>query len=406
MKIAFCSLLLPEEKKLAERAKGRLSGVSLHKVGTAVIQGLDENLSEPLTVFNIINTLNYPNFPVLVFPTEQWEHTAGSRDWHIGYINVVVLKYLTQAMGLYSKLKQWKKQYLNEKTVVCVHHIYFPSMLAALMLKKKYGDKVRTCLITGDMTGKYGLVSQYKRGLKQWLIGYVEKAIDKMAKSFDSFVFATRDMAEALGVQEKPFTVMECCYTAPPYTEETEDGGGSGEKIIFFAGATRKEYGIPHLLRAFSMIDRPDYRLWIAGGGNAEDLIKEAAANDPRIEFLGFISPQEVYARQKQSTALVNPRTSEHTFVKYSFASKTLDCLASGKPYIAHKLPCDPPEYAAHIQYAQDESDEALRDKVVEICELPEEQRREIGNRARDFIIREKNPKSMCRRIVQLWEQI
>ena len=56
MDIAFCSMLLPEEKNLAARAKKRLPGISVHKVARALISGLDANLEQPVRVFNIINT--------------------------------------------------------------------------------------------------------------------------------------------------------------------------------------------------------------------------------------------------------------------------------------------------------------------------------------------------------------
>ena len=80
MNIAYCSLLLPEEKRLSERSKERLSGISGHKVTVATIKGIDENLDSPVTIFNIINTLNYPHFPQLIFPTEQWSHAEYSKD--------------------------------------------------------------------------------------------------------------------------------------------------------------------------------------------------------------------------------------------------------------------------------------------------------------------------------------
>jgi glycosyltransferase involved in cell wall biosynthesis len=215
-------------------------------------------------------------------------------------------------------------------------------------------------------------------------------------------------MAQGFGVADKPFTVLECAYTPPVYNSNEPDSSlnPDGKKVIFYAGALRDEYGAGHLLRAFSMIKDPDYRLWLAGGGNAEPMIREYAAKDPRIEFLGFVTPQEVDKRQKNATALISPRTSELEFVKYSFPSKTMECLTSGKPYIAHKLPCDPPEYGAHIQYAENESDEALRDKIVEVCEMPKEQRDEIAARAKQFVYDEKNPKAMCKRVVELWEKV
>jgi len=404
--IAYCSLLLPEEKHLSERTKKRLSGISLHKFTSAVIQGLDENLEQPVDIFNIINTHNYPTFPQLFFKTEKWCHKAGAKDWHIGYTNVFGIKYITQADALYRKLYKWVKSKGKEKCMICVHHIYYPAMLAAYKIKRRFGDRVKICLITGDMNGQYGLVAQSKKGPKQWLTYKLEKRVDKLATKFDCFVFATPYMAEAFGVAHKPFAVVECAYLEPAYYEKLEGATDDEQKIIFYAGALREEYGIPHLLRAFSMIEDPSYRLWLAGGGNAEQITAEYVEKDPRIDFLGFIPPQEVDARQKKSTVLISPRTTELAFVKYSFPSKTMEGLASGKPYIAHKLPCDPPEYASYIQYADGESDEALKDKIVEICQMSVQQRDAISQRAREFVLREKNPKNMCKRIVDLWQSV
>lgn len=64
---------------------------------------------------------------------------------------------------------------------------------------------------------------------------------------------------------------MECTYTAPIYISERESLNltGAEERIIFYAGALREEYGIIHLLRAFSLIKDNRYRLWLAGGGRA-----------------------------------------------------------------------------------------------------------------------------------------
>lgn len=408
MKIAYCSLLLPEEKKLAERAKARLTGISLHKLISAIIQGLDANLDEPIKVFNIINTLNYPRFPELAFPTEQWSHTDGASDWHIGYINLFFIKYITQAENLYKKLYQWKIENMDEQCMICVHHIYYPAMLAACRMKKKFGDGVKICLFTGDMNGRFGLSRQKSWDPKQILIRFLEKKVDRMAKDFDCYIFATKYMAEGFGVAHKPFTVLECTYSEPAYAAENADVQqvDDGTKILFYAGAMREDYGVVHLLKAFSMIDDPNYRLWLAGGGFADSIVNEYAAKDPRIVNLGFIPPQEVDRRQRLATALLSPRTSAASFAKYSFPSKTMECLASGKPYIAHKLPCDPPEYENVIQYADDESDEALAKKIMEVCELPEQMRREIGLRAQRFIQEDKNPKAMCKRALELWNTV
>lgn len=406
MNIAYCSLLLPEEKKLSERSKKRLTGISGHKVTKAEIEGIDANLEKPVTVFNIINTLNYPQFPTLIFKTEKWNHSKHAADVHIGYINLFGIKYILQSYNMFKQLKVWIKSKKKEKCVICVHTCHYPTMKAVCKLKKKYKEQVVLCLNTGDVPGKYGLQSQYKKNLKQKLIDkLVNEKIIEMAKSFDCFVFVTKNMANAFGVQEKPFVVVECVYSEPEYAfkNDVHSDSESDIKVIFYAGALREEYGISHLLRAFSLINEKNYRLIIAGGGAAESLVKEYEKKDSRIKFLGFITPQEVYRQQQHSTVLISPRLSNLEFVKYSFPSKSVDSLASGKPYIAHRLPCDPEEYADYIQYANDESDESLKEKIIEICELPEEVRADIGQRARKFIIEEKSPKKMTKKIVDLW---
>ena len=43
--------------------------------------------------------------------------------------------------------------------------------------------------------------------------------------------------------------------------------------------------------------------------------------------------------------------------------------------------------YANYINYALDESDEGLKDKLVEICEKSEDERKKMGKKARQFIL-------------------
>lgn len=404
MKIAYCSLLIPPEKKIEERAKKHLSGISLHKFTSAIIAGLDANLEAPVKVFNIINTLNYPDFPELIFHSEEWSHTVGAEDVHVGYINIFGIKYITQVNALYKALDKWIQTLNGERLILCVHHNYYPMLKAALRIKRKYGNQVITCLISGDIPGKFGLKSQYKDTLKQKMIEKMEKSILAMVKKIDSFVLQTKYMAEGFGVEDKSVCILECTYLPSLYNKKKDYS--TNKKVVFYAGSLREEYDALHLLNAFSYIEGSEYEFWLAGGGNAVDKIKKQAQKDLRIKFLGFISPQEVFDRQAAATVLVSPRTSNHVFVKYSFPSKTMECLASGKPYIAHKLPCEPEEYGNYIQYPEDETDEALAAKIIEVCEMSEDKRRLIGKKGKEFIIDKKNPKVMCKRIIDFWQTL
>lgn len=403
MKICFCSLLLPDVEKVATKAKEKMQ-FSRYKFGMGIIKGLEENIPGQVTVLNINNTVNYPAYRQIIFKHEPWSHNGATADEHIGFINLFGIKYITQYLNLRTSLRRWIKKNEGEKLILFAQDMYLPSLCAILSAAK--GKKnVYTCISTGDLTGAGGLDSG-NRGLKAFLIRRMNLWINRQVKSVDSFMLVTLPMAKALGVSDKPVTVMEGVYAYDEKQLPPICNVDAKEKVIFNAGAIRTEYGISHLLRAFSMIEDSHYRLWIAGTGAGVPEVQEYAACDKRVSYLGQISLEEVVKRQQQATVLINPRTSEWEFAKYSFAGKNFECLLSGKPYIAHKLPCNPPEYDEVVLYPKDESDRALKEKIVEICELSATQRDHIAAAARDFVVREKSEKRQCGKIVKMLEKL
>ena len=259
---------------------------------------------------------------------------------------------------------------------------------------------VLICNVLGDLHGSFGVrVANRYEGLKGKVIEKVEAKQDRLSAESDAFGFLTKYMAEALGVQRKPYVVVEGIYSGDKKEVINRD---SEEKIIFYAGAVEEEYGLLHLLRAFTMIKDPSYRLRIAGGGGSVDDVKEYSEADSRIAYLGYITPEEVEKNQRETTCLVNPRTSDHEYVKFAFPSKNMECLASGKPYVAHDLPCNPPEYKKYFQCPENESDEALSEELMRVCSLPAEERQRLGIEAQRFIISQKNPQMQCKKIVDM----
>jgi len=401
LKVIFLSAMYSNiESDIAISKK--TNSVSGHKFQENLLRGIAENGCD-MTVINVSRVCTYPNYPKIRMRKKRrmWFDTIPGTE--VGFLNLPLIRYLTAWPGVYSALRKELKKHKKEP---CVLVTFNSNLHASLpMLWARFWHKnVTLCNVVGDLHGVCGLQNRTP-GFKGCMIRLVEKIQDPLGRKLDTFVFLTEHMAEAFGVSHKPSCVVEGLYAM-----DQMDDGNCGEtenaKTIFYAGTMCKEYGLDHLLRAFSMIEDKDYQLWLAGDGDTAPLVEEYASRDSRIKYLGYITPQQVAERQKMTTVLISPRTSEREFVKHSFASKTLECLASGKPYIAHKLPCDPPEYAEHIQYAAGETDEALRDKIVEICSLAPAQREEIGQKARNFVATQKNPKTMCKRIIDLWEAV
>lgn len=408
MKIIFCGSMYDDIENEIKGIKVSNS-VSAHLFQINLLNGLMKN-SENIYVINTLGVKYFPYYNQKKITEKDFYIDGRIVGKSIGFVNLPGIHFFSRYFSIKKALEKYIENNINanEKCVIIFFNNFWPIELSALNMKKKYKN-VYICGVIGDLFSKYGNSWRASSNLiKSLIINLMNKISDNLSVQYDCFAFLTKDMAYALKVENKPFVVMEGLYTVS--TQKKNDfvvPNTENLKIIFYAGLLDKSYGIIHLLNAFEMIDNLEYRLYLAGFGDTENYIKECAEKDSRINFLGFITPQEVAEWQDKAIVLISPRVSKgNEFVKYSFPSKTFECLASGKPYIAHRLPCEPPEYAAHIQYPDDESDEALARKIKEICSLSDEERNIIGEKARKFIEEEKNPTVMTKRIVDMFDSM
>lgn len=376
--------------------------VSGHKFQANLLRGLKDNGLE-IMVVNIPLVRYFPHFSKIFFKDKEYIFENNRCGINIGFVNLPILNYITQFISLKRIIYKYIRENANETIMFISYNNYLPISLALMYGKKK---DIFLCNVIADLYGKFAVSLTHRN---DGIVGKLREKIDEkqneLSNQHDAYVLLTKYMADALEINDRPYVVVEGMYS--------ENVEIKGEEIItipkkddirniFYAGAVGLQYGLEHLLRAFSLIEGDDYRLQIAGNGDAVDRVKKYAALDKRITYLGYITPGEVEKYQKSAIVLVNPRTSEYGFVKYSFPSKNMECLASGKPYIAHDLICNPEEYRPYIQYPMDESDGALAKKIIEVCSLSEEERNAIGEKARRFILTEKNPKTQCKKIVDL----
>ena len=83
-----------------------------------------------------------------------------------------------------------------------------------------------------------------------------------------------------------------------------------------------------------------------------------------------------------------------------------MEYLASGVPVVAYKLDGIPDEYDSYLNYVADDSAESLAEKLVEICNLDEATRREMGNRGAEFVLKNKNAKAQTLKIKKLIDSL
>jgi glycosyltransferase involved in cell wall biosynthesis len=150
-------------------------------------------------------------------------------------------------------------------------------------------------------------------------------------------------MKEHLPVGNKPYRVAEgIIETFPELPEPTVAGK---EKYVVYTGKMFERFGVKALIDGFRKLTDPDYRLVLCGKGDCEAYAKAAQAQDPRIMYLGQVSPEEALSWQSRASALVNPRNVVEEYTRYSFPSKNIEYLLSGKPVVGYFLEGMPQVY-------------------------------------------------------------
>jgi len=263
---------------------------------------------------------------------------------------------------------------------------------------KKTFNNVQLTVIVPDLPEFMGSNYIYRAiGLKKRNIKYIYENIH----FFDNFILLSEAMAFPLKIIDKKYVVVEGIFNSiSDVTEEFEFEKDT--KTILYTGALSLKYGINKLLGAFSSIPNPEYQLVICGDGDAKELIQQAAVEDKRINYMGKVSYELILTLQKHADLLVNPRTPEGEYTKFSFPSKTMEYFASGTPVLMYKLPGIPFEYFNYCYTLENLTQNALALKISKILSSPLEERKILGEEASIFILGQKSAKIQVGKIIEL----
>lgn len=402
MEYAFLTMLIPKQvQSEVERLSVKNMQDAANTLQWNIYNGLCNNLGLNVKLFNVLPIGSFPQYYKKIFVHRfVFSTDYGEGNINIGFCNVKFLKNFFQVSKIFSDLKKWCASSDDEK-VLFVYTLSAPFLSAVMKLKKKY-PKIKVCSIVADLPDMLNLSSHrsfIQKKFEQWL---ANRAYKNMT-CIDYYVLLTKYMAEPLGIK-KPYIVMEGIAEDKLVVERR------GEKIqdlktILYTGTLHEKFGALDLVQAFMRIPDKDYRLILCGIGDSEEKIIKAQKMDARIQFRGKVTHEEACKLQSEATVLVNPRKNNEAFTKYSFPSKTMEYLSSGTPVIAYKLDGIPEEYNGYINYVSDNSPEAMADKIRQICEMPESVRQEMGARARQFVLSQKNCIEQTKKILDLLKE-
>lgn len=369
----------------------------------ALIDGLCQNLNT-IDVINLPFIGAYPyNYKKLFSPkTEsffyQIDGDVNANCTNIRFINLIFLKLYTREIACFKALKEYCIKHKNKKKInLIVYSVHLPFIRAAIKIKRKFPN-VRIILIITDLP-------EYKNDIMQkWkkiIYDYDTHISVSEYNQIDGFILLTEAMANRVISNNQPYEIIEGLYRLKD-EEQSATFPPKKDNIIFYSGTLAKRYNIMNLVQAVKNIDDPSLKLIICGSGSCSSEISEEAKKDSRIIFKGELPREEVLKLQKQSSLLVNPRTSDGEYTQYSFPSKTMEYLASGVPTLLYKLPGIPQEYYNYCFALNDTDISALSNKIIEFFNIPSATRKVIGEKAKSFIITHKSAKQQTRKIIEL----
>lgn len=330
---------------------------------------------------------------------EIWSRTGESEDISVGFRNIKYISHLFRTKNLKIEAQKWLERNLEEDITIIVYGMQSSLISAALEIKKARPN-VEICLIVPDLPQYMDMsMSFIKRILKK--IDWIK--IKAQLKKINKYVLYTKHMATFLRLPYDKYIVMEGSLNKKNYESIVSlDSKEKQKTIVMYSGKIDKKYGILELLDAIRKINDDGYEFWFTGIGNAvEDLNRECDFDD-RIKYLGFLPTRnELLLKQQEATMLINMRLPSEQGSAYCFPSKIFEYMASGKPVLSFRIAGIPDEYYNYLVEIKSTEANDIKDTILKIGTLSNNEIKEIGQKARRYIMNNKNSISQTKKIIE-----
>lgn len=370
-----------------------------HNFDSAVLDGFAQQDNIDFHCISVPGCGSYPHNNKRFLTKPETYEMFGVTVHSIGFLNLVILNKLCLMLNLAKAILYFAKKSHNENVDVVIStatiYLQVAFRIASLLSSKKL--RLTTIIndvpiIMDEMSNSHTLKMRIRTLLDRYCMRLLNKSDNLVLMTEQTMDFFRKDINHI---------VMEGIYKIPENVAPIEDCSG-GKEIILYTGTISRQFGILNLVKAFEQVENPNSELWICGSGDTKHILEEKSATNARIKYYGLVDVERARSLQHEATILVNPRTSEGAYTKYSFPSKTMEYLASGKSVIINAIPCVPIEYFNYAFAPKDETVEELSRTIQMVMSMDKKERLERQVNGRNFIFNEKNSKIQVSRIIKM----
>lgn len=381
------------------RTSERKPLLSIQKFHRLLVEGIKSQINE-IEVISSIPVVRTTNRKIFWF--KKSEVYKGIKYFYIPFINIGIIRQVLIILFSFFRIFLWCLKNSRGNSVIICDVLNVSIASSALINSKIWG--VKACAIVTDVPEMLGNIEKKRKGTA--LGNWASSISSSQLALYDSYVFLSAQMNDLLNTRNKPFLIMEGLVDINMSKFDTPQRINSTERILIYSGGIFEKYGVKTLIEAFMLLEDPGLRLHIYGAGEMETDMSDFMKHDTRINYFGVVENQIVVQRQSEATLLINPRKSNEEFTKYSFPSKNLEYMASGTPLVTTALPAMPKEYYNYVYIFSDESVIGMRNTLLYILSLPQEELQIFGKKAKQFVLENKSNIKQSERLIDFLKTI
>lgn len=363
-------------------------GFAVQKFSRLLVHGLYANDTDVCTLSNPPIPSNIDKCSWVGYKDEIED---GIRYKYVPFLNIPLVKHICLFLYSFFYVLFWGFQEKKQKVIIC--DVLTVSLCMGALLASKL-NRVQSVAVVTDI---YGMMV----GNTSFLGNQAAKMNNNYVSRFDKYVLLTEQMNNLVNPRKKPYIVMEgLCDASIGDTSITRSK--NYPRTVLYAGGIHEKYGLKMLAEGFVAANVKDAKLVLYGSGPYVEEYMKLCQRYPNLEYGGVVTNEKIVEQEYRATLLVNPRFTTEAFTKYSFPSKNMEYMVSGTPLLTTKLPGMPKEYYPYVFLFEEETVEGYATAISKALSMTDEALKEFGERARWFVLHEKNNIVQGGRVVEM----
>ena len=385
MNILFIGSVIPSE--LCIKHKG--VSVAGNKMQVGLLQSLSKIRDCNVEILSTYPIATYPTEKVLGMRKKTFQLSNDEKITSIPFINIFLLKQISQMIGLSLGIVRWKKANESNENIIISFNAYPEWSIPVIIFSRIFNIK-KICLLA-DLPFH---VINYDR-IRQLASNLQIKATHHAIRKFDGLI-VLNEQAQIKYAPKLPFCIVDGGivvneYRAPKmFRGLINDNLLNESLIVIFAGSLIEYNGVVTLIEAIKSVRNKNIIFRFYGDGPLKKYIIDESQNENRIQYMGLVSNDEILEIQKKASFLINPRPINERISQVTFPSKMLEYMMSGTPVITTKLNGLIKDYSDYLFFINDNSQEMAKE-LDEIFLIKKELLFERAKRAYKFVSENKN---------------